>query len=211
MMSEQQIPSSSAALSKALDLVLGDWLSGTSLVVPKKAVVESCSLALLCPNELHFFFRVEAFGSGTVIVPSFRVDVTTTVGDLCACLRQRLALGEGGDEVAGFQLLQDNRQLRMLDPRKLLLVPTDTRFSRGSTYILHCVIITKAVVDQKSQFMLFSCPSEDELHPTLVIAPHSRHCTDTSLASHPYCMFLFSDNMDKGPFLLDSTRGFRSQ
>ena len=73
----------------ALDVVLQQWFNISTLLGPPAAVVSMCQpLSGIAPEtEACTFLRVEAFGSGAVIVPRFDFDVSTTqIGQLFSCV-----------------------------------------------------------------------------------------------------------------------------
>ena len=94
-----------AEVTKAMDLVLGTWLSSYTLLEPKVVLAtmlcnhhhgrynrEQVSTPVMGVDTLprQVGLRVEAFGSGVVIIPCFPFDDTTTTSEVFDAVRQHL-------------------------------------------------------------------------------------------------------------------------
>ena len=102
----------------AVDLVLSEWLSVTSLPTPKLMVVSRCRRVCLAALSKPFRVYINAFGSGEEIVPCFHFDHSSTVKDLFTYVRQSWTVRANSDhtkEEIYFRLFFDEKELREHD------------------------------------------------------------------------------------------------
>ena len=153
--------------------MIGEWLSAatvTTLLGPKIGVVEMSLLQQkkrddgsdnigdrVSASSPAFSIRVEAFGSGAVIVPCFPVYVkSTTIGDLHDCVRQySTALNDDDEEhklLAGFNLLWGEQELNAYGQLEPLTNIIDVETKAGSNIVIvGAVIVTKQQVERASE------------------------------------------------------------
>ena len=130
-----------------LDLVLGEWLSSTSvttLLTPKIVMTSMCfptkSSEVTPSQKADFSVRVEAFGSGAIIVPRLPVHAgTTTIGDLFDSVRQH----DGTNDFLEIQLFFEERELCSHHSCVLLSdVINGTNVKPETTVIVNAVTLT---------------------------------------------------------------------
>ena len=143
-----------------LDLVLGDWLCSTRVTTlprPKISVASMCFNSVT-DKKADFSVRVEALGSGAVLVPRLSVHAhTTTVGDLF----DRVLQHDGGQDLSvGVQLFFGERELQSGDSHALLAdvinhatdVKPDTS---SSTIVVNAVMMSLKQANAKCEFVGF--------------------------------------------------------
>ena len=89
-----------ATTMQCLDLVLGEWLSNetaTTLVEPKQDVVSFCCVGTTATDVSCL--RVEVFGSGVVLVPSFAFNCNTTAGLLFNCVENVVSAADNAESI----------------------------------------------------------------------------------------------------------------
>ena len=147
---EQQRHTSLDVTVTALDLVLAEWLSAahvTTLVIPKLTVANMCapplSTDVLCDNGDVLVVRVEAFGSGAVIVPSLRVAPgTTPVGEILSHVSQAAKVGR--HDVGAVRLMLGPLELNDEDPAMPLNGVLDIDFVGAGirNVVLHAIFLS---------------------------------------------------------------------
>ena len=76
---------------RSLDLIVGEWLSSTAvttLVEPKMRLVSSCIIAAHGRTRKRSL-QLQMYGSGSVLVPRFNFDDTTTVAELLGAAEEQ--------------------------------------------------------------------------------------------------------------------------
>ena len=150
-----------------LDLVLGEWLSSTTvttLLQPKIYVTSMCFPTNNSTSGPHldadFSVRVEAFGSGDIIVPRLPVRAdTTSVGDLFDCVRRQMNNGDDDDDGDGdkelpdcFQLFFGEQELLSHDRRVLLAnVIVGSDLKPETTVVVNAVVVTPEQVEARRE------------------------------------------------------------
>ena len=87
-----------ACSTEVLDLLLAEWLATTTLATVKVTLLQLCcgedSSSTTATTDSKKVLRVEAMGSGALVVPYFEFNATTTVAELSQCVAQALNDGK---------------------------------------------------------------------------------------------------------------------
>ena len=98
-----------------------------------------------------FFVRVEAFGSGAVIVPTFQADTrSTSVGALFACVSGHLVTARSDDDDEGVidvRLLHGDQTISNADPHLLLVNLIDGEKTLGTTIVINAITGTRKQIE----------------------------------------------------------------
>ena len=107
---ELDLETAEPKLMNQMDLMLGEWLSLTSLYGPKISVVQMvcCVPTVLTASTKKKCLQVEVFGSGVVVLPCFHFDATTTTDELFAAVRQEQ---QTSVEASEFRLMFREKEL----------------------------------------------------------------------------------------------------
>ena len=114
-----------------VDVILHEWFTCTTLLIPRITVTSMChaqnantisSFAVTKSNSVVVTVRVEAFGSGALIVPQFNVDINQTrLKVLFACVRRCLSATwdernmRRKNNVNGFTLVCGEKDVSTMD------------------------------------------------------------------------------------------------
>ena len=145
----------------AIDLVVGVWLSETSLQFPKLDIVSMClggGKNTVCSTQQmphrhrgRFSIRVEAMGSGATVAPIFHVINDSTVGELFKFARQNLLLNdekEQHDAVVDVRLVYQERELghAAIDQSIMQFIEPNQE-----TVVVHAVVVTAKHIESKRE------------------------------------------------------------
>ena len=85
---DQQYPQ---LLQRSLDLIVGEWLCSstvTTLAEPKLCLVRSCIIAMRDSRKRSL--QIQMYGSGSLLIPRFTFDSTTTVAELFWAVQEQV-------------------------------------------------------------------------------------------------------------------------
>ena len=132
---------------QSLTLVLHEWLNATTtLLGPQLSVIEMCQATNIeiVHRSIVKTIRVEAFGSGTVIVPRFDVEVNkTTDVDLIGSIREHLANGNDG---TSFRIVCGPKEILSTHPAKELLTKVFDLMRHSTVHVVNVVTPDKALM-----------------------------------------------------------------
>ena len=160
MMDEPQIEPkdnhTSSQLHCTLSVILSEWLSEetvTTLVAGKMEIVSMCCLdrRLLGDQTRRSALRVEAFGSGEVILQCFKFDPSTTrTTDLVNAVQQQLQ-GQTHKNVVVHMLLLGDVELDVRTPQGTLSLLSDFGIADNASVsvVVHDMV---QVVEQSTQY-----------------------------------------------------------